>query len=104
MSFQVHTIESAPLDAREALSMIVQSYGFLPNLAAVFAESPATLTGLLGFMSAYDAKEMTLSPVERQVVLLAVSVANRCEYCTAAHGMLANMHGLDRAEVSHLQS
>lgn len=103
MTFQLYTPETAPAAARETLSTIARNYGFVPNLAAVFAESPATLNGLLGFMSAYDAEEMTLSPLERQVVLLAVSVANKCEYCTAAHGMLASMAGLDRAEIDSLQ-
>ncbi|HLA91011.1 MAG TPA: carboxymuconolactone decarboxylase family protein [Gemmatimonadaceae bacterium] len=103
MKFHVHTPDSAPAGAREILGTIARSYGFVPNLAAVLAESPATLNGLLGFMSAYDAKEMTLSPVERQVVLLAVSAKNGCEYCAAAHGMLASKNGLDRAEVVNLQ-
>ncbi len=103
MTFQIHDLNTAPVGSREMLSKIAQSYGFLPNLAGVFAESPAALNGLLGAISAFDAKEMTLSPVERQVVLLAVSVKNRCEYCAAAHSMLANKIGLDRKEVENLQ-
>lgn len=103
MPFQIHTVETAPAAAREALGKLVESYGFLPNLAGVIAESPAALNGLLGFMRAYDAKEMTLSPLERQIVLLTVSVRNRCAYCAAAHGMMANMNGLDRREVETLQ-
>lgn len=103
MTFQIHTPETAPAGARETLSTIARTYGFVPNLAAAIAESPATLTGLLGFMSVYDAEEMSLSPVERQVVLVAVSVANRCEYCTTAHSMLASKAGLARPEIDNLQ-
>ncbi len=103
MNFQIHTPDTAPAEARETLGTIARSYGFVPNLAAAVAESPATLDGLLGFMSAYDAAGMTLSPVERQVVLVAVSVANKCEYCTAAHSMLAGMAGLTRPEIDNLQ-
>ncbi len=103
MTFQIHTPETAPAEARETLGAIARNYGFVPNLAAAVAESPATLDGLLGFMSAYDAPAMTLSPVERQVVLVAVSVANKCEYCTAAHSMLAGKAGLARPEIDNLQ-
>jgi uncharacterized peroxidase-related enzyme len=103
MSFQVHTVERAPAAARETLGKLVQSYGFLPNLAGAIAESSAVLTGLVGLMSAFDAQEMSLAPVERQVVLLAVSVKNKCEYCAAAHGMLAHIKGLDRDDVVRLQ-
>lgn len=103
MSFPIHTVETSPTGARETLKKVAQNYGFLPNLAAAFAESPATLSGLFGFMGAYDADDMTLTKLERQVVLLTASVANKCEYCAAAHGMLANMNGLDRSEVDNLQ-
>jgi uncharacterized peroxidase-related enzyme len=104
MSLTLHTVDTAPAAARPALQAIVESYGFLPNLAAVFAESPATLGTLLTIMKNFDAAEMTLSRLERQVVLLAASVQNNCEYCTAAHGMLAHMAGLDRVEVEKLQT
>lgn len=103
MMFQVHDLNSAPAGSREALAKLVESYGFLPNIAGVFAESPPVLSGLLGAISAFNAKEMTLSPVERQVVLLAASARNRCEYCVAAHGMLASLNGLSRDEVENLQ-
>jgi AhpD family alkylhydroperoxidase len=43
-----------------------------------------------------------LSPLERQIVLLAVSVANSCAYCAAAHGMLAVKLGVARSEVNKL--
>jgi uncharacterized peroxidase-related enzyme len=103
MSFQIHTLETAPAAAREGLGRLVQSYGFLPNLAGVIAESPAALNGLLALMGAFDSKEMSLGPLERQIVLLTASVRNRCAYCAAAHGMMANMNGLDRREVETLQ-
>jgi len=103
MNFALHTQQTAPEGSRETLGKIVASYGFLPNLAGAIAESPATLNGLVALMGAFEAPAMTLSPVERQVVLLAVSVRNECEYCTAAHGMLAHMNGLDRAEIDRLQ-
>lgn len=79
MAFDVHTLETAPAGSKGALTKLVQSYGFLPNLAGALAESPVTLKALLGFIGAYDSEDMTLSPVERQVVLLTVSVKNRCE-------------------------
>lgn len=103
MSFQIHTLDTAPAGARETLGRVAQSFGFVPNLSGVFAESPATLNGLVSFLSAYDAKEMTLSALERRVVLLAASVQYRCEHCTALHSELGSVCGLDRAEIDNLQ-
>jgi uncharacterized peroxidase-related enzyme len=96
-------VETAPAGSRAALEEIESKYGFIPNLAAVFAESPAALNGLLGALTSFDVAEMSLPPLERQVVLLAASVQNRCAYCTAAHSMLASVQGMDRAEVVRLQ-
>lgn len=101
--FPIHTPESAPAASREALEKIKQKYGFVPNLAAVFAEAPGTMKALLGLLGAYDSEEIGLTQAERQVVMLAVSVKNRCEYCTAAHSMLASMNGLSAEDIENLQ-
>ena len=103
MNFEIHTTETAPENSQDALQAIEERYGFIPNLAAVFAESPGAFNALLAALKAYDDPSLTLTPVERQVVLLAVSVENRCDYCTAAHGMLAHSLGLDRDDIVALQ-
>jgi uncharacterized peroxidase-related enzyme len=103
MSFQVHTVESAPQDSRETLASIKQRYGFIPNLAGVFAESPGAFKGLLSALQTYDDESLTLTATERQIVLLAVSVSNRCDYCTAAHSMLIHSLGVSKDEIAALQ-
>jgi len=103
MNFQLHTIDTAPEASRGALEAISERYGFIPNLAAVFAESPGTFNALLASLKAYDDESLTLTPLERQVVLIAVSVENQCEYCTAAHSMLAHSLGLGGDDIRALQ-
>lgn len=103
MTFRVHTVESAPAGSQAALEAIQSRYGFLPNLAATVAESPGALKGLLAGIEAYDDAALTLTPVERQVVLIATSVENRCDFCVAAHSMLAASLGLDRGQIGRLQ-
>ena len=103
MNFRIHTIDTAPEKSRPALEAISERYGFIPNLAAAFAESPGAFNALLGALKAYDDESLILAPVERQVVLLTVSVENHCEYCTAAHGMLAHSLGIGRDDVRALQ-
>lgn len=103
MKFQVHDANTAPAGSRETLANIAEKYGFVPNLAAVFAESPGAMNGLLAGLAAYDNPELILNEIERQVVMLTVSVHNRCAYCTAAHSMLASKLGLDLDSVEDLQ-
>jgi uncharacterized peroxidase-related enzyme len=76
-------VETAPEKSRALLEKIQKSFKFIPNLFGVFANSPALLEGYLGLEGAFD--KGTLSAVERSIVLLAASVENSCNYCTAAH-------------------
>ncbi len=81
--FTIHTKESAPEAARETLEQVEAAYGFLPNLMATMAESPALAEAYFTLSSLFE--KTTLTPVERQVVLLSASRENDCHYCVAAH-------------------
>ena len=87
IKFTVHTAETAPGASRTLLEAIERSFGFVPNLFGVFAESPAALRGALDIYQAFMTS--SLSPAEQQLVMLAVSEANGCEYCVAAHSTVA---------------
>ena len=85
--FTVHTLETAPAASRARLEAVRKAWGFIPNLHALLAESPVALDAyedLLGLVAG-----ATLSPAERQIVFLAVSVENGCEYCASGHTYLA---------------
>jgi uncharacterized peroxidase-related enzyme len=86
-NFPVHSLESAPTQSRPLLENIHRALGFVPNLYAVFAESPAALRGALAIGDAFS--KSTLSLTEQQLVALAASVANSCAFCVAAHSTLA---------------
>lgn len=85
--FEVHTMDSAPEQSQPLLQGAKQAFGFIPNLLGVFAESPATLEAYLQLADVFD--KSSFSPIERQVVILAISRYNECEYCVAAHTIIA---------------
>jgi uncharacterized peroxidase-related enzyme len=85
--FTVHTPQTAPAPSRTLLEGIQRAFGFVPNLFAVFAESPAALQGALAMGEAFS--KSSLTPAEQQLVALAVSEANDCAFCMAAHSTLA---------------
>lgn len=87
IKFIVHTSETAPSRSQPLLAGIKNAFGFVPNLFAVFAESPAALQGALAMAEAFS--KSTLSPAEQQLVALAVSEANDCQFCVAAHSTIA---------------
>ena len=88
------TIQNAAKGAKEVLETAQAKLGFVPNLYANMANSP----GALGiYFSGYNLfrEQSGFSPAEQEVVFLTISKENACEYCFAAHSMIADkMSGL----------
>lgn len=83
---QPRTVENAPESARDTLRAIKKGFGFVPNLMATFANAPAVLKGYMAMDAEFE--KSSLSPVERQLVLLAASTVNECGYCQAVHSTI----------------
>jgi uncharacterized peroxidase-related enzyme len=86
-TFTTHTLESAPAAARPLLEAAKAKLGFIPNLYGNLAEAPAALQAYFDLSAHFD--QTSFTPVERQVVLLAISTENNCEFCVAAHSVIA---------------
>lgn len=85
--FTPQTIESAPEKSKPILENIQKNFGFIPNLMATFANNPAVLEGYLAMDGSFGKGSFT--PAEQQVILLAASIENECNYCSAAHSTIA---------------
>jgi uncharacterized peroxidase-related enzyme len=90
MNIDQHTLETAPADAREELKSTEAKLGFIPNLYAGMANSPAMLKIYLNFAEQL-AEFGQLTPIEQQVAYLSISAENGCTYCVGAHSVLASM-------------
>ncbi len=82
--FSVHTIESAPENSKPQLEGSKKAYGFVPNLHAVMAESPALLEAYKTVSDIFDNKT-NLSTTEQQIIAMTNNRLNGCTYCMAAH-------------------
>lgn len=101
LEFPIHTVDSAPPLASDALRQVASAYGFVPNLMGVMAGAPPLVEAYLAVVAAFE--KTTLTPTERQIVLLAASFENECAYCMAAHAAAANMQRIDAAIVKCLR-
>lgn len=103
IEYTFHTPESAPEAARPILEKARQQLGFVPNLYAGMANAPAVLEAYMALSGFFD--KTSLSTNEKQVVWLAVSVANGCEFCVSAHSMIAKkMFGVPADTVEALRA
>ncbi|OYV33237.1 MAG: alkylhydroperoxidase [Rhodospirillales bacterium 20-64-7] len=83
------SLETADPQARAVLETAKAQVGFIPNMYANMVNSPGLLeTYLDGYTRFRSGSGFT--PVEQEVVFLVISTANGCDYCTAAHSMIAD--------------
>jgi len=88
ISLQSIDPERATGDAAEVLGRARAQVGFIPNMYTNMAHQPGLLDSYLHGYQLFREKA-GLSPAEQEVVFLAISIENHCEYCVTAHSMLA---------------
>lgn len=102
MKIELQTLASAPSGSRPLLEGVQKSLGFIPNLFATFANSPAVLEGYLGISSAFG--KSSFNATEQQIIAISASVENECHYCVAAHTTIGKMQKVDGAILDALRA
>ena len=88
-SLALLTPESSANKAQTLLEGSRKALGFVPNMYAAMANAPGLLeTYQLGYQRFRE--ESGFSPVEQEVVFLTISFDNGCDYCMAAHSVIAD--------------
>jgi uncharacterized peroxidase-related enzyme len=89
MTLAPRTLENASPEERAVLNKAKAQVGFIPNMYGVMVNSPGLLET---YLDGYDRfrRDSGFTPAEQEVVFLTISRDSGCEYCTAAHTMLAD--------------
>lgn len=99
MTLPARTLEDADPKARAVLEKAKAQVGFIPNMYGFMVNSPGLLETYLDGYERYR-KDSGLTPAEQEVVFLVISRSNGCDYCMAAHSMLADKMSKVPAEVT----
>lgn len=83
------TAGEAQPEAKEVLDHVTQQIGMVPNLYAFMANAPGLLQTYIHGQELFR-KNSGFTPPEQEVVLLSISFENGCEYCMAAHSVIAD--------------
>lgn len=89
LGLDLKTPETATGSAAAILAGARDQLGFVPNMYAAMANLPAVLDHYTGAYAAFR-ETAGFSPAEQEIVFLAISEANGCNYCVSAHSMLAD--------------
>ncbi|MFG0296166.1 MAG: carboxymuconolactone decarboxylase family protein [Maioricimonas sp. JB045] len=99
--FAVHSFDTAG-ESRPLLEKSQSKYGFVPNLHAVMAESPALLEAYQTIADIFDTKT-NLTTTERQIIAMTNNRLNGCTYCMAAHTTIMQMAGVPEDVITALR-
>jgi uncharacterized peroxidase-related enzyme len=64
----------------------VEKLGFVPNVYSAYSLKPQRLRNFMAMYNEIMLSESGLSKLEREMIAVVVSSANRCYYCLVAHG------------------
>jgi uncharacterized peroxidase-related enzyme len=64
----------------------VDKLGFVPNVLSTYSLKPNRLRNFMAMYNEIMLSESGLSKLEREMIAVVVSSANRCYYCLVAHG------------------
>jgi len=86
--YPVPPLEELPQDVRERIVAVQEKSGFVPNVFLALARRPAEFRAFFAYHDALMEKEGGLSKAEREMIVVATSAANDCQYCVVAHGAI----------------
>jgi uncharacterized peroxidase-related enzyme len=73
-------------DLRKYFAICEQRIGFVPNVLTAYSFDQAKLRAFIGIYNDLMLADSALSKLEREMIAVVVSAANRCYYCLVAHG------------------
>jgi uncharacterized peroxidase-related enzyme len=89
--FPAPAIDKLPEDIRSRLLAVQEKSGFVPNVFLTLAYRPDEFRAFFAYHDALMDKDGGLSKAEREMIVVATSAANQCQYCVIAHGAILRM-------------
>ncbi len=86
--FPVPELGALPEDLRARILAVQEKSGFVPNVFLALAHRPDEFRAFFAYHDALMEKEGGLSKAEREMIVVATSGANKCQYCVVAHGAI----------------
>jgi uncharacterized peroxidase-related enzyme len=93
--FPVPEIGDVPEDIRQRMLETQQKAGFVPNVMRVLARRPAEFRAFMAYHDALMDGQSGLTKAEREMIVVATSGANHCQYCVVAHGAILRIRAKD---------
>lgn len=86
--FPVPELKDMPDDIRERIQAVQEKSGFIPNVFLTLAHRPDEFRAFFAYHDALMEKPGNITKAEREMIVVATSGVNQCQYCVVAHGAI----------------
>src|SRR5689334_5198407 len=86
--YDIPTLDSLPDDIRARIVKVQEKSGFIPNVFLLLARRPEEFRAFFAYHDALMDQDSGLTKAEREMIVVATSAANQCQYCVVAHGAI----------------
>ena len=86
--YPVPELQDLPKDIRDRILAVQDKAGFVPNVFLTLAHRPDEFRAFFAYHDALMEKEGGLTKAEREMIVVATSSVNQCQYCVVAHGAI----------------
>ncbi|MBK6602178.1 MAG: peroxidase-related enzyme [Betaproteobacteria bacterium] len=90
--YPVPKLEGLPEDIRARMLEVQAKAGFISNVFLTLAHRPDEFRAFFAYHDALMERESGLSKAEREMIVVATSGANECQYCIVAHGAILRVY------------
>ncbi len=84
--YPVPELDTLPQDIQDRILAVQEKAGFVPNVFLALAHRPLEFRAFFDYHDALMEKESGLSKADREMIVVATSGENNCQYCVVAHG------------------
>ncbi|HSZ53619.1 MAG TPA: peroxidase-related enzyme [Caulobacteraceae bacterium] len=93
--YPVPELSEMPDDIRERILAVQEKSGFIPNIFLMLARRPDEFRAFFAYHDALMEKTSGLTKAEREMIVVATSSLNQCQYCVVAHGAILRIRAKD---------
>ena len=93
--FPVPSLADLPEDIRETIVAVQEKAGFIPNVFLALAHRPDEFRAFFAYHDALMERDSGLSKAEMEMIVVATSNGNQCQYCVVAHGAILRIRAKD---------
>ena len=93
--YPIPKLNSLPEDIKNHIVSVEEKLGFIPNVFLTLAYRPDEFRAFMAYHDALMERQGGLTKAEKEMIIVATSNRNGCQYCVIAHGAILRVRAKD---------